>query len=122
MSVIHDDTNDILRVVSNGEKSFRTARDLWQKVSAVAQETTCFKVLGTAFTTQNHRIMEGYDHHELFRQLGIDRRYKITWVELNEAMYEDVAFIATVLVNRGTRITLFSDPDEAHSWLLGSLD
>lgn len=86
-SVIYDDIEDVIKVISNGGKSLKTARDLWHQVSSIAEKVNCFRVLGTAHTDKNHSTFEGYDHYELFEQLGIDRRYKIAWVEENSDVF-----------------------------------
>lgn len=118
ISVTHLDKQGYIEVHSDGEKNIDSARQLWEQVSTLADEVNCFKVLGVAFTDKNHSTIEGYKHAELFQDIGIDYKYKIAWVEKNPDVYNDVKFIETVLMNRGTNIKLFPDQAEARSWLL----
>ena len=117
ISVVYDENNDLIHVISNGAKNINTARDLWEQVSALAEKTNCFKVLGVAYTEKNHSTLDGYNHAKLFQEIGIDYRYRIAWVETNPDVFDDVTFITTVLGNRGTQVQLFSDSHEAKKWI-----
>ena len=66
--------------------------------------------------------MEGYEHANLFEQLGIDTRYRIAWVEKNPEAYHAAYFIETVLFNRGFPGRIFLDVAEAKEWLLSGAD
>ncbi len=63
-------------------------------------------------------VLDGYRHADLFRKLGIGRKYKIAWVELNEDAKDATYFIDTVLFNRGLPGRLFDTVLEATEWLL----
>ena len=110
---------DHVLVLSDGEKNFEFSTRIWTEVVEVCEANNCFRVLGVSTTTKPLEALEGYDHARLFRDLGIDRRYKIAWVENNADAQDIINFIETVLYNRGLPGKAFEDVDEARAWLLG---
>jgi len=66
--------------------------------------------------------LEGYELPALFRELNIDQKYRIAWVELDEDARDTIAFVQTVLANQGLPGLLFETETEteAREWLLGS--
>jgi hypothetical protein len=109
---------DHVRVRADGAKDYEVAEEVWTGVASTCEEHQCFKVLGTAHTTVPLEVMDAYDHARLFEGLNIDSRYRIAWVELNPNNVDIIAFTETVLMNRGLPGKVFSDVDEARSWLL----
>jgi hypothetical protein len=110
---------DHVLVLSDGEKDFEFSTRLWTETVDVCEENDCFRILGVSSTTKPLEALEGYDHARLFRDLGIDRSYKIAWVENNADAQDIINFIETVLYNRGLPGKTFEDVDEARAWLLG---
>ncbi len=108
---------DHVKVIADGEKNYEFSSKLWAKISNTCNENDCYRVLGIAKTTSPLNTDEGYDHAQLFEQLGITGDYRIAWVELNPKAFDAVYFVETVLVNRGYMARLFSDVDEAKEWL-----
>jgi len=111
---------DHVRVIADGDKDYRFQNRLWQEVSAVCEEHECFKVLGTSTTTTPLEAVEGYDTARIFRELKIDRRYRLAWVEFDDEARSMTEFIATVLANRGLPGRLFDTEEAAKKWLLES--
>ena len=109
---------DYVQVLSEGDKDFAFASDLWRQVTETCKKHDCFNVLGIANTSTPVEAMEGYDHGTLFRDLDINRNYRIAWVELNPDAVDMAHFIESVLVNRGLPGRLFSNEPEAKEWLL----
>ena len=91
---------------------------LWSNIIRVCKENECFKVLGIVTSTKPPSTMEAFDHARLFRELKIDHKYRIAWVELYSESFKTIKFIETVLKNRGLPGKLFIDIEEAKSWLL----
>jgi hypothetical protein len=110
---------DHVLVLSDGEKDFEFSTRLWTETVDVCEANDCFRILGVSTTTKPLEALEGYDHARLFRDLGIDRSYKIAWVENNADAQDIINFIETVLYNRGLPGKVFEDVDEARIWLLG---
>ena len=110
---------DHIQVISDGDKDFAFAVDLWTQVVAMCQKHNCFNVLGIANTSKPVEAMEGYDHAGLFQNLAITQEYQVAWVELNPDAMDMADFIETVLVNRGLPGRVFGSVDDAKTWLLG---
>lgn len=109
---------DHIKVLSDGDKNLEFATGLWSAVADACKEHDCFKVLGIADSTSPMPVVEGYQHAELFRKLGITRNYRVAWVELNQDAKDATYFIETVLFNRGLPGRLFDSVAAAIDWLL----
>jgi Cu/Ag efflux pump CusA len=109
-----------VRVIADGDKDYHFQNRLWQEVTAECEKHQCFKVLGISNTTTPLEAVEGYDTARIFRQLNIDSRYRLAWVETNAESRNMTEFIATVLANRGLPGRLFDTEEEATEWLLVS--
>ena len=109
---------DHIRVVSDGDKDFARSVKLWNQVADLSNQHDCFDVLGVANTRSPLEAIEGYNQGRLLSDLGIDDRYRIAWVELDNDARDMAAFIGSVLANRGLRGQLFDTVEEAESWLL----
>lgn len=110
---------DYIQALSNGEKDYEFASRLWSQTIKACRENDCFNILGIANTTAPVQTMEVYDHAELFQQLGITKKYRIAWVELDQEAYQTTHFIETILSNRGFPGRVFADVAKAKKWLIG---
>ena len=113
--------NDYIKIITIGEHNLDIARKIWSKAVETCVSHNCYKILGIANTTKPISILDGYDHSELFRELGINHKYRIAWVELNSKVIEKYKFIETVLQNRGFPGKLFKDIKEAKNWLFNDI-
>ena len=111
---------DYIRIDSEGEKSTEWAREFWPAVVKACKENDCYRVLSLSRSTKVISIMEGFDLIELFRDLGINTKYRIAWVELNEHAIKTVRFIDAALFNRMLPGRVFETEEQAKAWLLGS--
>ena len=111
--------DDYIQIISNGEKNYEFSKQVWSGAVAACAKYNCYNILGVADTTVPLTTWEGYEHADLFEQLGIDNRYRIAWVEKNAEAYQAVYFVETVLFNRGFPGRVFLDVSEAKEWLLG---
>jgi hypothetical protein len=106
---------------STGDKSYQSAVMLWQEIIKVCAEHDCYKVLGIGNSAKRMPTMDAMQHSQLFEDFAIARKYRISWVELNQEAVGSVKFIETVLLNRGLlNGKLFADVDAAKRWLLES--
>jgi len=111
---------DHIRAESRSEKSIEWARKFWTAVVEACVENDCYKVLGISESLTVMPIMDGFDHVELFRELGINTKYRIAWVELNPDALKTVRFVDAALFNRLLPGRLFMTEEEARKWLFGS--
>jgi len=111
---------DHIRAESRSEKSIEWSRELWSAVVEACIANDCYKVLGISESLTVMPIMDGFDHVELFRELGINTKYRIAWVELNPDALKTVRFVDAALFNRLLPGRLFMTEEEARKWLFGS--
>ena len=108
---------DHVRVESRAEKSIEWAREFWGAVVKECVANDCYKVLGISESITVMPIMDGFDIVALFRELGINTKYRIAWVELNPAAVKTVRFIDAALFNRLLPGRFFESEAEATDWL-----
>jgi len=111
---------DHIRAESRSEKSIAWSRKFWAAVVKACVENDCYKVLGISESLTVMPILDGFDHVELFRELGINTKYRIAWVELNPEAVKTVRFVDAALFNRMLPGRAFKTEDEAKKWLFGS--
>ena len=111
---------DHIRVVSRGEKSIEWSRELWPAIVEVCEANDCYRILGISESLTVMPIMDGFDHVELFRKLGINTKYRIAWVDSNPDSIKTLRFMDAALFNRLLPGRLFKTEEDARKWLLGS--
>ena len=109
---------DHVKAISVGGKNLKHATALWKEAVNVCREHNCYLVLCVSNSKRPMRTIDAYDHAELFQSLGIDKQFRIAWVELAEEAQESTNFIRLVLSNRGLPGQLFTSEEEARRWLL----
>ena len=102
---------DHVRIDSNAERSFDYATALWTEVAKTCQENNCFAVLAVSNAPGPMPVVDGYDHAELFRGLGIGHNYRIAFAELNDEARPATEFVETVLKNRGLPGNVFANEE-----------
>lgn len=108
-----------VRADSRGTKSLAWSRQLFSAIVDACKANNCYLVLGVSESIKPISIMEGFEHIELFRELGINTKYRIAWVELNPAAVKTVRFVDAALFNRMLPGRLFQTEEEARAWLFG---
>lgn len=61
--------------------------------------------------------MDAYEINSTLAAAGVQRHWKIGFVNLDKASFEDVKFGETVAANRGFNIGVFNKEDVARKWL-----
>ena len=111
--------DDHIRVISDGDKHYEFAVDIWTQVAKLSREHQCFNVLGLANTTTPLEAVDGYDHARLFRDLNMPINIRIAWVESSADAIDIASYVELVLTNRGYSARVFATEADARSWLLG---
>lgn len=87
------------------------------ELSAACKEAGCRKVL--ILGPKTHARLETMEIHDLGNLIATTR-LQIAIVELHDAPDDDVAFLETVVFNRGGPLQFFRDETEAKNWLADS--
>lgn len=106
-----------IQVHANGEKDIEFATKLWTNITDACEKNNCFNILGIANTKDPVNTTEAIDIVTLFEQLGINDRYRIAWVELNQNAYNKIQLIENLLSSHRVDCHLFIDVSEAEKWL-----
>ena len=109
---------DHVEALCDSEFNIEYARRLWPAITDACKEHDCYLVLGVSGQTAPLNAIDGYDHAELFDELGIRAPYRIAWVEPEPSNVEALKFVETVLYNRSLApAKVFDNVDDARAWL-----
>ncbi|MGH8371751.1 MAG: hypothetical protein ACRETO_03355 [Gammaproteobacteria bacterium] len=116
-----DVIDKILRVEIRGN---RTAGDLsgnaiaaWSKVATVCNENKLSRILVVSHATGKYPSLNAYEINSVLEECGIERSWKIAFVNLDMESYQDIEFGEIVAVNRGFQVKVFPTEDAARAWL-----
>lgn len=113
---------DHVRADAEAEKSIEWGREFWSAVVEVCEKQQCFDFLGVSNSLTPMPFLDAHEHIQLFRDLGINSRYRIAWVELNPAALVIARYVGDALFNRGLPGEVFATEIEARSWLFDEAD
>ena len=109
---------DHIRAESRADKTIGTAREFFSAMVDACVANDCYRVLSISESVTAIPIMEGFDVVELFRELGINTKFRIAWVELNQDAVKTVRFVDAALFNRLLPGRVFENEEKAKQWLL----
>ncbi len=111
---------DHIRAVSRGRKTIDWSREFFTEMVRACEANDCYKVLSISESITTMPIMDGFDVVALFRELGINTKYRIAWVEVNPEAVKTLRFIDAALFNRLLPGRLFMTEADARKWLFGT--
>ena len=110
--------DDYIQVHSNGVKNLEFISAMWEEVLEACKANHIFKVLGIALTSEPLTKQETQGLLPLFQKLGLDKEYRIAWVELNPKFYERTLMAEDLLSHNGVDAKFFYEVEHARNWLL----
>ena len=114
--------SEFLRVEISGDRTegdlVTGARAAWTKVAATCRENNLSRILLVSSATGTYNTADGYDINSTLEECGVEKTWKIAFVNLDADSYHDIQFGETVAVNRGYWLRLFSTENDAMAWLL----
>jgi hypothetical protein len=121
----HDEDGMILVSISGKrekEELVSSARQAWREIARVGYEKEIEKLLIVSSATGNYPALDAFLINSRLDEYGVQRFWKIAFVNLDQTSYPDVKFAETVAVNRGFNLGVFSNEADARRWLLESCD
>jgi hypothetical protein len=114
----------ILLVSISGERQkdelVSSAKEVWRKIARMGHEKGYGKLLIVSSATGNYPVLDAFLINSSLDECGVQRVWKIAFVNLDQASFPDVKFAETVAVNRGFDLGVFDNETDARSWLLAS--
>lgn len=107
-----------IQLHTNGVKNLEYATTLWTELIDVCKANRIYKILGIALTSSPITEEEARGLLNLSKELGMDNKFKLAWVELNPEFYDIVLFTEYLLSSNGMNIRSFYKVDQARAWLL----
>jgi len=93
-------------------------RELWTAIVEACDAHDCYNILGVSDLDEPFSIMDGFNHFEIFSEVGVGLRHRIAWVNKDSDSHDVLKFTETVLLNRSKlNGGLFQSIDEAKQWL-----
>ncbi len=122
-SVTYNQEDGFIRMELQGKVDKALVKELASQTARIARKYECYLVLNDAReATSALSTLEIFDLPriivEILTETGLEvQKFKRALV-VSKAI-DDFTFFETVSQNRGQKVTLFRDFDEARSWLLG---
>jgi len=110
--------DDYIQVHSNGVKNLEFAISLWTRVVEECKANNIFKVLGIALTSDPLQEDEADEMLPIFKELGLDKEYKIAWVELNPEFFDICLYSERLISANGVDVKFLYEVEHARNWLL----
>ncbi len=118
------DEDGVLLVEISGERVKEeltsSAKEAWREIVKVALERKLEQILVLSSATGKYPTLNAYQVNSSLAECGVQRHWKVAFVNLDQASFQDVKFSETVAVNRGFNVGIFSNEDTARKWLLES--
>lgn len=112
------DKGEFIQVHANGAKTLAFTTAMWHEVVKRCKANKVFKILGIALTSDPLSENEAVGLLPVFKELGLDKNYKIAWVELNPEFYDVILFSEQLLASNGVDAKFFYEVSNAQAWLL----
>ena len=122
-TVTYNQEDGFIRMEIRGKVDKAVVKELASQTALIAKKYDCYLVLNDAReATSGLSTLEIFDLPrvivEILTETGLDvHKFKRVLVVSNDV--DDFTFFETVSRNRGQKVTLFRNTDEARSWLLG---
>lgn len=111
----------LLRVEIRGDRTDGdlsvNARAAWNRIAAVCSEHNLSRILVVSHATGKYSTFNAYEINSALAECGIQRTWKIAFVNLDKESYQDIEFGETVAVNLGFQVKIFPTEDAARAWL-----
>ena len=111
-------SNSLLEVRVIGNINEIDIKKLWGAIVEACDTHNCYDILGISELDAPFSTMDAFSHHEIFTEVGVTRRHRIAWVNLDAESREMLEFTETVLRNRfKLNGGLFPSIEAAKEWL-----
>ncbi|MDH3699407.1 MAG: hypothetical protein OER83_06050 [Flavobacteriaceae bacterium] len=105
---------------SNGAKDPHFATNLWRDVVKTCESHNIYRILGITNTASSINVDEVQGVLKLAKYLGLDKVYKMAWVELNPKSNDIVEFTENVLSSKAINVRSFDKVEKAKDWLFST--
>ena len=116
------DEGGVLLVEISGEREkeelVKSAREAWREIASKTFEAKVIKILVISSATGKYPALDAFLINSRLDECGLHRDWKIAFVNLDRASYQDIKFAETVAVNRGFDLGIFKDEFSARRWLI----
>lgn len=107
----------MISVTVEGLPDYLSIDKLWRDIVAACNRHQCFHILGTS-NLEPAGSSEAYDHVAIFEAAGVNRRFRIAWIEENPAAIEWIKLWEAVVRNRDLATArAFDSVADAKRWL-----
>ena len=113
---------DILSVELFGERPPKeqlnqASREAWCEISRQARDRGCSKLLIMSHARGDYPTTNAYEINSTLEACGVQRDWRIAFINTDAKSYTDIKFAETVAVNRRFNVRVFQNVDDARTWL-----
>jgi hypothetical protein len=110
-----------IEVNLNGNGDLQDDFDNWKKITKFCRKHKTYNILGiTEVSVNPFKVIDAFDAYKMFKEVGIDTRYRIAWFDKDPGVRKMDQFALTVMQNRAvcSECEVFSEIHKAKKWLL----
>lgn len=95
----------------------RASHATWRQVASTAKDGEYVRLLIISHARGDYPTLKAYEINSTLAECGVEKGWKIAFVNLDQGSFENVKFAETVAVNRGFKVGVFKDESSARDWL-----
>jgi len=118
------DENGILLVLISGEREkeelVNSAKEAWREIARMGSKKGHRKLLIVSSATGSYPVLDAFLINSCLDEYGVQRVWKIAFVNLDQASFPEVKFAEMIAINRGFDLAVFDSEESARRWLMGS--
>jgi len=95
----------------------KASHEGWREIARVAAEEKRDRLLVVSHARGKYPTVKAYEINSTLAECGVQRGWKIAFVNLDADSFQEVKFAETVAVNRGFDVSIFRSEDAARDWL-----
>jgi len=117
-SIHYDKEISCIMVVVDGELDIALLQRMASETATITNRQDCRLILNDLRKAKPSKVFEVYKMPEIAAQSGINQSYRRALVVGDKA--PDFHFLETVFINRGNKVKMFENFEEARDWLIGN--
>ena len=111
----------ILRVEIEGDRTkgdlVSNARAAWPEIATACSNNNLARILVVSHASGKYSTFDAFQINSTLAECGVQKSWRIAFVNLDQKSYEEIEFDETIAVNRGFAVKIFKNEEDARAWL-----
>ena len=111
----------LLRVQIEGDRTegdlVGNAKAAWTEIAGICSNSNLDRILVVSHASGKYPPFDAFKINSTLAECGVQRSWRIAFVNLDKNSYEEIEFGETIAVNRGFAVKIFPNEEAARTWL-----